>query len=90
MAHVMLFNELKQLHEGKRTGVMETLQTIVQQGSASNSRTHCLVASRFSLARFLLLFIDAALNATNKELKRHLSFNLLEKVMVRRLLNLPI
>jgi hypothetical protein len=69
---------------------METLQMSVQQGSASNSRIHCLVASRFSLARFLLFFIDAALDATSKELKRHPSFNLLEEVMVRRILHLPI
>jgi hypothetical protein len=63
---------------------METIQTIVQQATARKPLTLlALVASRFYLARLLLSFIDAVLNATSKELKRHLSFNLLERVMTR-------
>ena len=46
---------------------------------------------RFYLVRSLLSFINAVLNATSKELKRrHLSFNLLERVMRRGFQKLPI
>jgi hypothetical protein len=69
---------------------METLQTIVQQGIARKPLSLlALVASRFYLTRFLLSFIDV-LSATSKELKRHLSFNLLERVMTRGLQKVPI
>jgi hypothetical protein len=48
-------------------------------------------AFRFYLVRSLLSFINAVLNATSKELKRrHLSFNLLERVMRRGFQKLPI
>jgi hypothetical protein len=70
---------------------METLHMIVQQGYCPHASDHpVLLASRFYLARASLSFINAVLNATSKELKRHPSFNLLEEVMVRRLLKLPI
>ena len=48
-----------------------------------------LLASRFYLARFLLSFTNV-LSATSKELKRHLSFNLLERVMIRGFQKVPI
>jgi len=70
---------------------METLQMIVQQGTARKPLTLlALVASRFYLARSLLSFINAVLNATSNELKRHLSFNLLERVMIRGSQKVPI
>lgn len=48
-------------------------------------------AFRFYLVRSLLFFINSVLNATSKELKRrHLSFNLLERVMRRGFQKLPI
>ena len=46
-------------------------------------------AFRFYLARSLLCFINAVLNATSKELRR-LSFNLLERVMRRGFQKPPI
>ena len=70
---------------------METLQTIVQQGTARKPFTLLvLVALRFYLAHSLLSFIKAVLKATSKELKRHPSFNLLERVMTRGLQKVPI
>ena len=70
---------------------METLLTIVQQGNARKPLTFLtLVAPRFYLVRLLLSFINAVLSATSKELKRHLSFNLLERIMIRGFQKVPI
>ena len=64
---------------------------IVQQGTARKALApFAVLASDFYLARSLLSFIDAILNATRKELKRHLSFNLLETVVRRGFQKLPI
>ena len=69
---------------------METIPTIVQQGTARKPLTLlALLASRFYLARFLLSCTNV-LSATSKELKRHLSFNLLERVMIRGFQKVPI
>jgi hypothetical protein len=70
---------------------METLQMIVQQGTARKPLTLlALVASRFYLAQSLLSFINTVLNATSKEPKRYLNFKLLERVIMRRLQKVPI
>jgi len=70
---------------------METLLTIVQQGTARKPLTFLtLVAPCFYLVRLLLSFINAVLSATSKELKRHLSFNLLERIMIRGFQKVPI
>ena len=69
---------------------MDTIPTIIQQGTARKPLTlFALLASRFYLARFLLSCTNV-LSAISKELKRHLSFNLLERVMIRGFLKLPI
>jgi hypothetical protein len=64
---------------------------IVQQGIAHKPFTSLVLrASCFYLARFLLSFINVVLNATSKQLKRHPSFNLLERVMIRGFQKVPI
>jgi hypothetical protein len=64
---------------------------VVEQGTARKPLTPLAVpASCFYLGWSLLCFINAVLNATSKELKRHLSFNLLERVMRRGFQKLPI
>jgi hypothetical protein len=64
---------------------------IVQQGTARKSLAPlALLASHFYLARSLLSFINAALNATSKELKRRVSFNPLETVTIRGFPKRPI
>ena len=69
---------------------METIQTIVQQGTARKPLTLlALVASRVYLAQSLLSCTNV-LSAMSKELKRHLSFNLLERVMIRGFQKVPI
>jgi len=63
---------------------------VVEQGAARKPLTPLAVpAFRFYLARSLLCFINAVLNATSKELRR-LSFNLLERVMRRGFQKPPI
>jgi len=69
---------------------METLQTIVQQGTAHKP----LIPRPWWLLAFmwpwpLLYFINAVLSVTSNELKRHLRFKLLERVMIREFQKLP-
>jgi len=85
--------ELKQPLPGQKEAVLwRTLHMVVEQGAARKPLTPLAVpAFRFYLVRSLLSFINAVLNATSKELKRrHLSFNLLERVMRRGFQKPPI
>ena len=69
---------------------METLQTIVRQVIARKP----LPPMPWWLLAFmwpwsLLCFINAVLSATSNELKQHLSFNLLDRVMISGFQKLP-
>ena len=68
---------------------METIPTIVQQGTARKPLTlFALLASRFYLAGFFVL--HNVLSAMSKALKRHQVSTFWRRVMVRRFLKLPI
>jgi hypothetical protein len=70
---------------------MEPLHTVVQQGRAHKPLTPlALLASHFYLGRTLLDLINAVLIATSKTLKQPLSFNLLERVIIRGFQIVPI
>ena len=70
---------------------METSRTIVQQGTARARllRPDTLLVSRYYLARSLLSFINAVLNAPSNPLKKQPRFNLLERAMIGRLQKVP-
>ena len=64
---------------------------VVEQDTGRKRLTFLAIpASRFYLARSLLSLINAVTNATSKEVKRHLSLNLLERVMIKGFQKLPI
>jgi hypothetical protein len=70
--------------------VMEPLHTVVQQGRADKFLTPiALLASRFYQARTVLCPINVVLNATSKALNRPLSFDPLERSIMRRLQKVP-
>ena len=83
--------DLKQSLQGQRDAVLWRLS----QRSCSKVLLASLSPSLpcwlpvFILARFLLSCTNV-LSATSKELKRHLSFNLLERVMIRGFQKVPI
>lgn len=79
------------LRDAKKRCVVETLDIIVEQGTARKPLTPvALQVSFFYLARSLLSFINVVLNATSKQLKRHLTFNLSERAMIMRFQKVPI
>ena len=86
----MLMVAYDDLIKRKRTRVMEPLHTLVQQGRADKPLTPlALLVSRFSQAQTVLCLVDIALNATSKALKRPLSFDPLERSIMRRLQKVP-
>ena len=85
---LVILKELKQSLQ--RDACYGDSPTIVQQGIARKPLTLlALVASRLYPTRFLLSFINV-LSAASNELKRHLSFNILEREMRRGFQKLPI
>jgi len=70
---------------------MEPLHTIVQQGRAYKPLTPlALLASRFYQARTVLCPINVVLNAASNARKRALSFDPLERSIMKRLQKVPI
>jgi hypothetical protein len=69
---------------------MEPLHTIVQQGRAHKPLTPlALLASHFYQARTVLCPINAVLHVASKALKLPLSFDPLERSIMRRLQKVP-
>lgn len=64
---------------------------VVEQDTARKHLTLLAIpASCFCFARSLLSFINSVRNATTKQLKRHLPFNLWERLMIRGFQRVPI
>jgi len=70
---------------------METFHTIVQQGTARARLPHpdTLLVYRNYLARSLLSFINALLNAPSRELDRRVRFNSLERARLGGFQKMP-